>query len=236
MAKLEDLKGGDPAHNAAQLRAVLDGVRIPYRDIALLNAAASLVIAEEARDLRDGLDRASRALDSGRRESDARSAGQSLQRLIRRSVEMSDVLARIEAYKRQEIAAAKVGGAAGRDRTSGRDRAPRPRGFAAAIETHLAEGRPALIAEVKKASPSKGLIRADFDPPSLAQGLRRGRRDLPFRSDGHAVVSGPARIPDSRRARRPAFRSCARISCSSPIRCSRRAPGARIASWSSWRA
>jgi anthranilate phosphoribosyltransferase len=65
VAKLEDLKGGDPAHNAAQLRAVLDGVRIPYRDIALLNAAASLVIAEEARDLRDGLDRASRALDSG---------------------------------------------------------------------------------------------------------------------------------------------------------------------------
>ena len=65
VAKLEDLRGGDPAHNAAQLRAVLDGVRIPYRDIALLNAAASLVIAEEARDLRDGLDRASRALDSG---------------------------------------------------------------------------------------------------------------------------------------------------------------------------
>jgi anthranilate phosphoribosyltransferase len=65
VAKLEDLKGGDPAHNAAQLRAVLEGVRIPYRDIALLNAAASLVIADEATDLRDGLDRASRALDSG---------------------------------------------------------------------------------------------------------------------------------------------------------------------------
>ena len=63
--KLEELKGGDPAHNAAQLRAVLDGARMPYRDIALLNAAASLVIAEEAANLRDGLDRASRALDSG---------------------------------------------------------------------------------------------------------------------------------------------------------------------------
>ncbi|WP_210490773.1 anthranilate phosphoribosyltransferase [Microvirga antarctica] len=65
IARLEDLKGADPAHNAAQLRAVLDGVRIPYRDIALLNAAASLVIAEQATDLRDGLDRAARALDSG---------------------------------------------------------------------------------------------------------------------------------------------------------------------------
>lgn len=65
VAKLEDLKGGDPEHNATQLRAVLEGARIPYRDIALLNAAASLVIAEAATDLRDGLDRATRSLDSG---------------------------------------------------------------------------------------------------------------------------------------------------------------------------
>ncbi|MBF9232548.1 anthranilate phosphoribosyltransferase [Microvirga alba] len=64
-AKLEDLKGGDPEHNAAQLRAVLEGARIPYRDIALLNAAAALVVADQAANLRDGLDRASRALDSG---------------------------------------------------------------------------------------------------------------------------------------------------------------------------
>jgi anthranilate phosphoribosyltransferase len=64
-AKLEDLKGGDPEHNAAQLRAVLEGARIPYRDVALLNAAASLVIADAAANLRDGLDRATRALDSG---------------------------------------------------------------------------------------------------------------------------------------------------------------------------
>lgn len=65
VARLEDLKGADPAHNAAQLRAVLEGVRIPYRDIALLNAAAALVVADEAANLRDGLDRATRALDSG---------------------------------------------------------------------------------------------------------------------------------------------------------------------------
>jgi anthranilate phosphoribosyltransferase len=64
-AKLEDLKGGDPEHNAAQLRAVLEGARTAYRDVALLNAAASLVIADEAANLPDGLERASRALDSG---------------------------------------------------------------------------------------------------------------------------------------------------------------------------
>jgi anthranilate phosphoribosyltransferase len=64
-AKLEDLKGAEPAHNAAQLRVVLEGARIPYRDVGLLNAAAALVVADEAASLRDGIDRASRALDSG---------------------------------------------------------------------------------------------------------------------------------------------------------------------------
>lgn len=64
-AKLEDLKGADPEHNAKALRAVLEGERTAYRDVALLNAAAALVIADEAANLRDGLERASRALDSG---------------------------------------------------------------------------------------------------------------------------------------------------------------------------
>ncbi len=64
-AKPEDLKGADPAHNARELRAVLDGARTAYRDIAVLNAAAALVVAEEARDLRDGVARAGRAIESG---------------------------------------------------------------------------------------------------------------------------------------------------------------------------
>ena len=77
-AKLEDLKGGSPEHNAAQLRAVLDGVRNAYRDVALLNAAAALVVADEAANLRDGLDRASRSLDSG-------AAKATLERLVKAS-------------------------------------------------------------------------------------------------------------------------------------------------------
>ncbi|HEX8662913.1 MAG TPA: indole-3-glycerol phosphate synthase TrpC [Beijerinckiaceae bacterium] len=86
---------------------------------------------------------------------------------------MSDVLARIEAYKRLEIEAAKARIAPKEIERRARE-APPPRGFAAAIERHLAEGCPALIAEIKKASPSKGLIRADFDPPALARAYAEG--------------------------------------------------------------
>jgi anthranilate phosphoribosyltransferase len=64
-ARPEDLKGGDPAHNAEQLRAVLDGAKSAYRDVAVFNAAAALVVAEVASDLADGVARASQAIESG---------------------------------------------------------------------------------------------------------------------------------------------------------------------------
>ena len=87
---------------------------------------------------------------------------------------MADVLARIEAYKRLEIEAAKARIAPRDIERRAREATP-PRGFAAAIERHLAQGRPALIAEIKKASPSKGLIRGDFDPPALARARVQSR-------------------------------------------------------------
>ena len=64
-ADLAALKGGDPAHNAASLRAVLDGARNAYRDIAVLNAAAALVIADRAADLHAAVALAQGALDGG---------------------------------------------------------------------------------------------------------------------------------------------------------------------------
>ncbi|MEJ0093313.1 MAG: indole-3-glycerol phosphate synthase TrpC [Methylocella sp.] len=83
------------------------------------------------------------------------------------------MLARIEAYKRREVLAAKSEISSEAILKLARQASP-PRGFASAIEAHLREGRPALIAEIKKASPSKGLIRPDFDPPSLARAYLEG--------------------------------------------------------------
>jgi anthranilate phosphoribosyltransferase len=64
-ARLEDLRGADATTNADALRALLDGVRGPYRDIVLLNSAAALVIADRAADLAAGVARAVEAVDSG---------------------------------------------------------------------------------------------------------------------------------------------------------------------------
>ncbi len=87
--------------------------------------------------------------------------------------EKPDILARIAAYKQEEVARAKAERSFRVEMRAAEEASP-PRGFRAALEAARATMRPGLIAEVKKASPSKGVIREDFDPPELARAYEKG--------------------------------------------------------------
>src|SRR6478735_7940093 len=86
---------------------------------------------------------------------------------------MSDILQRILARKVQEVAE-RAAALPLRELSARCADLPDTRGFADAIEATIAAGRPAVIAEVKKASPSKGVIRPDFDPAAIAASYARG--------------------------------------------------------------
>src|SRR5258706_14685226 len=85
---------------------------------------------------------------------------------------MSDILEKILVVKRQEIAAAKQKRPLAALRGDA-EKAGKPRDFIGALRSKISTGMPAVIAEVKKASPSKGVLRADFDPAAIARSYAR---------------------------------------------------------------
>ncbi|MEO8811938.1 MAG: indole-3-glycerol phosphate synthase TrpC [Caulobacteraceae bacterium] len=111
-----------------------------------------------------------------------------------------DILARIAAYKREEVALARGRGDSASFAAASRA-AGAPRGCLAALGRDSGPGRPALIAEIKKASPSRGVIRTDFDPVALARAYEAGGATcLSVLTDGPSFAGRPGDLRAARAA------------------------------------
>jgi indole-3-glycerol phosphate synthase len=113
---------------------------------------------------------------------------------------MSDILEKILAVKREEVAAAKRSKPLAMVRAEA-ERAGKPRDFTGALRAKIGAGLPAVIAEVKKASPSKGVLRHEFDPGAIARSYaRHGAACLSVLTDIQFFMGGPEHLVQARAA------------------------------------
>lgn len=161
-----ELVGGDGAVNAGIIRSIFSGEKGARRDIVLINAAAALYVGKQVENLAEGISLAANIIDTGK-------AAKKLEDLIEMTMsfnssqEIPVILDEIVQHKRQqldrEMKSFTLEGWKQRLKGPGLHK---PLDFYSAIKR---TGELSIIAEVKKASPSKGLIRADFDPAEIAR-------------------------------------------------------------------
>jgi indole-3-glycerol phosphate synthase len=166
---LSALKGGDAEHNAAALNAVLEGERNGLSRRRGDDGGGGPRRRRPRRRAQGGRG------GSGARDRQRPGGGgaQVADRHLQRPGGLMAILDQIADYKREEVARAKQALPWSALEVQASDSLP-VRGFKAALGSRIATGQWGLIAEIKKASPSKGLIREDFNPPALALAYEAG--------------------------------------------------------------